>query len=246
MSYRFLSRTKPFLQKLPAAIPSSCALCGCDGDQALCTLCEQRFFSHQPARCRQCGLPVRDQDAELPCAECLQARPAFDATIAAADYVAPVDHLILALKFGNRLAIAPLLARLLHDALLRQPGLLLPELLTVVPLGRRRLAERGFNQSLEIARPLSRTTAIPLAAQLLERTRETAVQAQLPLAQRHRNMRHAFAPVAGTEELISGRHIAVVDDVATTGSTLNEIAAVLKRHGAARVTNLVVARTPPK
>ena len=93
---------------------------------------------------------MADQDAEQ--------RPAFDATIVAAKYAAPIDQLVLALKFGNRLALAPLFARMLRDALLyaHPQEIALPTLLTAVPLGPRRLAERGFNQALEIAKPLSR------------------------------------------------------------------------------------------
>ncbi|WP_229726406.1 ComF family protein [Oxalicibacterium faecigallinarum] len=162
----------------------------------------------------------------------------------ATDYVAPVDQLILALKFGHRLAIAPLLARLLHDAMLQRQDASLPDILIPVPLGQQRLRERGFNQALEIARPLSRATGIALGIRLLERTRDTAMQAQLPLKERHRNIRHAFVPTIKGEQVFRNRHIGLVDDVCTSGNTLNEIAGVLKRYGATRVTNLIVARTP--
>lgn len=248
MPYRFRSKADLLLHKLPSLIPSlipsSCALCGVEDDNLLCKPCEQRFFTHHPPRCRQCGITVPATDATLPCATCLQEQPDFDATIVATDYVAPADHLILALKFGHRLAIAPLLARLLHDAMLHQTLPSLPDILIPVPLSPQRLADRGFNQALEIARPLSRATGIPLGTRLLERTRDTAMQAQLPLKERHRNMRHAFVPTAEGVLTVNGRHIAVIDDVSTSGSTLNAIAEVLKRHGATRVTNLIVARTP--
>lgn len=245
MSYRFLSRIGSLLHRLPSAIPSSCALCGIDGECALCADCRHRHFTALPARCRQCGLPLSGIGDLAQCGDCLRSPPAFDATVVANDYVAPIDHLVLALKFGNRLAIAPLFADLLRDALLRQPALPMPELMTVVPLSRQRLAERGFNQSLEIARPLSRSTGIALLPQLLERTRETRMQASLPPPERQRNVRHAFSVTADMQERIAGKHLAVLDDVMTTGATLAEIAALLKRHGAARVTNLAFARTPP-
>ncbi|MFC7298560.1 ComF family protein [Herminiimonas aquatilis] len=172
--------------------------------------------------------------------------PAFDATIVASDYTAPVDQLVLALKFGNRLALAPLFARKLRDAILREPAFAMPALLAAVPLSEKRLAERGFNQALEIAKPLARAIAIPLAPQLIERTRDTLMQAMLPTAERHRNIRHAFALPANAIKFVRGQHIGLVDDVLTTGETLNEIAATLKRHGAVRITNLVFARTPYK
>ena len=114
-----------------------------------------------------------------------------------------------------------------------------------VPLSDARLCQRGFNQSLEIARPLARILQIPLCPQLLRRVRDTTAQTLLHPDQRRANILHAFAPDNAHRDRIQGRHIGVVDDVMTTGATLNEIAACLKRHGAAGVTNLIFARTPP-
>lgn len=248
MLYRFLDWSRHIIRRLPAAIPSSCALCGIPDRATLCDDCNAQFFSRRPYRCAQCASPLAyaTTDAPQQCGECLRDPRAFDATIAAADYAAPIDHLVLALKFGNQLALAPLFAQMMLDAVLREPAFAMPALLTVVPLGEKRLAERGFNQALEIARPLSRAMAIPLAPQLLDRTRDTLMQALLPPAERHRNIRNAFVLSADAGELVRGRHVGVIDDVMTTGETLNEIAATLKRYGAARVTNLVFARTPPK
>lgn len=246
MPYRFLANAWPLLRRLPQLIPSTCALCGAEECDLLCTACEERFFQQPHPRCPQCGLQTNEADQHRPCGQCLTTLPDYDATIVATDYIAPIDQAILALKFGHRLAIAPMLARLLHDALLRSPGLTLPDMLIAVPLSPQRLAERGFNQSLEIARPLARATGMQLDIHLLQRTRDTAMQTSLPLAERQRNMRHAFVPSPRGSEAIRGRHIAVLDDVLTTGSTLNAIAGVLKRHGAQRVTNLVVARTPAR
>lgn len=114
-----------------------------------------------------------------------------------------------------------------------------------VPLSRARLVQRGFNQSLQIARPLATLMQRPLYAQLLHRVRDTTAQTLLHPDQRRENILHAFTPDEATKDRIRGRHIGVVDDVMTTGATLNEIAACLKRHGAVSVTNLVFARTPP-
>ena len=124
-------------------------------------------------------------------------------------------------------------------------GAPLPTLLTAVPLGPQRLAQRGFNQALEIARPLSAMLGIELAPQLALRLRETRPQTLLPPAQRQQNIRHAFMVDGSALARIAGRHVGVVDDVITTGGTLGELAATLKRYGAARVTNFVFARTPP-
>ena len=107
----------------------------------------------------------------------------------------------------------------------------------------RRQAERGYNQALEIARPLARSLGVALHPRLTARVRETTAQSGVAPEQRQRNIAGAFAvPDAA---LVRGRHIGIVDDVMTSGGTLNELAATLKRHGAARVSNLVFARTPP-
>ncbi|MEN3292101.1 MAG: hypothetical protein V7642_1354, partial [Burkholderiales bacterium] len=180
------------------------------------------------------------------CGDCLKQPPAFDATIAAVDYAPPLDQLVLALKFGNRLALAPLFARMLRDAVLRSPGFALPMQLTAAPLGAQRLMERGFNQALEIAKPLSRALGVPLDAKLVVRMRDTQAQAMLHPDERRENIRNAFFVSAHAMDSVRGRHIGVVDDVITTGETLNELAATLKRFGAARVTNFVFARTLPR
>jgi ComF family protein len=233
--------------RLPVLLPSSCALCGTACDHGLCPGCRRQFLGKQQRRCRQCAgvlAGVATAGASV-CGDCLAQPPAFDATIVAADYAAPLDQLVLALKFGQRLALAPLCSALLRDALLAQAGLApLPTLLTAVPLGNQRLAERGFNQALEIARPLAPALGIPLAPQLVARLRDTRPQARLHPDQRQRNIRHGFVVPPPALEQVRGQHIGVVDDVITTGATLNELAATLKRFGAARVTNLVFARTP--
>ena len=155
----------------------------------------------------------------------------------------PLDQLVLQLKFGGRLALAALFARCLRDAVLQQPGFVLPALLCPVPLGPRRLAERGYNQALEIARPLARALGVTLHPRLAQRVHETQAQSRVSPEQRRDNIAGAFAISDGA--LVDGRHIGIVDDVMTSGQTLNELAATFKRYGAARVTNLVFARTPP-
>jgi ComF family protein len=236
--------------RLPAAIPSSCALCGSSGEDGICDGCRQQFLGTPGQRCSRCAvcLPGTAAAATGLCGACLREPPAFDATIAAADYAPPVDQLVLALKFGGRLALAPLLARMLRDATLRMRhgDMALPTLLTAVPLGPQRLAERGFNQALEIAKPLSYTLGIQLAPHLLVRLRDTRAQSLLHPAERHENIRRAFIVPNEAIDNVRGRHIGVVDDVVTTGETLHEIAATLKRFGAVRVTNFVFARTLPK
>ncbi len=230
---------------LRALLPASCALCGMRSDDALCPACAAQFFGSAAAvaRCPCCANPLPAGAAAALCGSCLRERPAFDATVVACDYALPLDQLVLQLKFGHRLALAALFAGLLRDALLQRPGFALPALLCPVPLGPQRLAERGFNQALEIARPLARALGVALHPRLAARAHETQAQSSVAPEQRRRNIAHAFT--VSDPALIEGRHVGIVDDVMTSGQTLNELAATFKRYGAARVSNLVFARTPP-
>lgn len=242
MPRRLFHLPRAVLTRLRDMFPTSCALCGSDHDDAVCDSCSAQHFSGRQHRCEQCAAPLPAMMTATTCGQCLKAPPAFDATIVATDYAPPVDQLVLALKFGNRLELAPLLARMLHGAT-RSAQTPLPVLLTAVPLGAGRLAERGFNQSLEIARPLSRALCTRLDERLVARTRDTRAQALLHPDERDKNIRNAFVVPAHKIDLVRGQHIGVIDDVMTTGETLNELAATLKRFGASRITNLVFART---
>ena len=229
-----------------ALLPCSCALCGELAHDAVCAPCTLRYAGPGGPRCPCCANPLdQGETAGLACGACIAEEPAFDATLVAVDYAAPLDGLVLGLKFGARLPLAPWFAGRLRDAVLAQPNWPLPELLCPVPLGPRRLAERGFNQALEIARPLARMIGVPLQPRLALRAVETAAQSGVTPRERAGNIRGAFEVAPGMAELIEGRHVGVVDDVMTSGHTLNELAATLKAAGAARVSNLVFARTPP-
>ncbi|RJX32987.1 MAG: ComF family protein [Oxalobacter sp.] len=238
--------TRQLHHGIAAAMPSSCALCGVDAKEALCEGCQLQFLREHPARCVQCAntLPHALAHDSHVCGSCLNDPPAFDATIVAANYTAPIDQLVLSLKFAGQLALAPLFANLLHASWQREQRDALPSLLTIVPLGSERLIQRGFNQALEIARPLGRALALPLLPQLVSRVRETVAQSSLPPEERRKNVRRAFTLSNEAAAHIKGEHVGVVDDVMTTGETLHELAATLKKGGAARVTNFVFARAP--
>ena len=236
---------------LGALLPSTCALCGgCGGGgggggasvDAVCGACEAAYVAAR-TRCPCCANPLGILDAGRRCGACLAASPAFDATLAGCDYAAPLDSLVLQLKFGAGLALAPWMARVLRDAILAAGMPALPDVLCPVPLGPRRLVERGYNQALEVARPLAAAMGVALAPQLLSRTRETTAQSGAAPGQRRNNVRGAFC--VNLEEAVRARHVGVVDDVMSSGHTLDEIATVLKEAGAVRVTNIVFARTPP-
>jgi ComF family protein len=227
-----------------ALLPSCCALCGEVCGQVVCAPCHEQYVSAR-CRCLRCANPLADSEGASLCGSCLADPPAFDATLAAADYAAPLDQLVLQLKFGGRLALAPWFAQLLRDAVLAQPGFLLPELLCPVPLGPRRLVERGFNQALEIARPLAGSLGVPVQPKLAVRAVDTRAQSGVAPDERKQNIRGAFAVAPEMMDAVAGRHVGIIDDVMTSGHTLAELAATLKQAGAARVSNLVFARTPP-
>ncbi len=231
---------------IDALLPCSCALCGETAGAVVCPPCQRDHAAPGGARCPCCANPLgAHEHAGQRCAGCIATAPQFDATLAAADYAAPLDSLVLRLKFGAQLPLAPWFAARMVDAVLAQPAWPLPELLCPVPLGPRRLVERGFNQALEIARPLSVALGAPLEPRLLVRAIDTAAQSGVAPSERAGNIHGAFEVADDALGKIQGRHIGVIDDVMTSGHTLNEIAATLKRAGAARVSNLVFARTPP-
>jgi ComF family protein len=216
-------------------LPQDCLLCGqAAGARALCAACAADLPLLPAQRCPVCALPT---PAGAVCGACLKHPPHYDETIAPLVYAFPVDRLLQALKYGHRLAIAAHFARLLEAAAAGvRADIVLP-----MPLHRGRLRERGFNQAVELARPLARARGLPLAFDLVERSRDTVPQASLPWKNRARNIRGAFLCRAR----LDGRQVLIVDDIMTTGATLNELARALRNAGAARVTNCVVARTLP-
>lgn len=214
----------------------TCYLCRGESRGMLCGQCNADLPKLARPRCPQCALP---SPAGAICGRCLRETPAFDATTAVFAYAFPVDILVQGLKFRGELALAPLLADALHAELAERQADPV-ELLVPVPLHELRLRERGYNQSMEIARALAGLTGIRAAADLCVRVRNTAAQLELPWKERLDNVRDAFS----CRRAVEGKRIAVVDDVMTTGATLNEVAATLKKFGAVRVVNWVVARTP--
>lgn len=226
-------------------LPATCALCGMHAHSLLCAACSASLHDAR-ARCPVCALPLPPQAApQQPCGACLARPPRFANTIAACDYALPQDRLVLALKFGRQTGLGPHLAHQLRDAILRQQPHTLPDLLCPVPLSRERLAERGYNQALEIARPLAQWLGVPLEPRLCLRVRDTAAQSGLSLRARSANLRRAFLPHPAHLARLPGLHVGVVDDVMTSSRTLNEMARMLRRHGVVRVSNYVFARTPP-
>jgi ComF family protein len=171
------------------------------------------------------------------CGPCLSQPPAFLATHAAFRYAFPVDRLVQRFKFHGDLALAGLFAEALGE---RVAGEARPDLLVAAPLAPRRLRERGFNQAVEVARRVASRLALRFDAGACAKPMDTARQAELAGAPRRANLRGAFTVCRD----VRGLHVAIVDDVMTTGRTLDELARTLIAAGARRADAWVVARTP--
>ena len=213
-------------------LPGSCPLCAADsGSGLLCPACASDLPQLPAALCPQCGDGTTLGER---CGACLKDPPAFARTVALFRYEFPVDRLIQALKYGHQLPLAAWFGARLGQVLVAADyDLVLP-----LPLHPSRLRTRGFNQSLEIARPVARALGLPIDPILLTRARATPPQADLPFKERARNVRGAFE-CAGD---LAGRRILLVDDVMTTGSTLREAARILKLHSAGQITVAIAAR----
>lgn len=223
-------------------LPCACALCGAVQGGLVCSGCIGDLAPQlHRRRCIQCAIALESRHTARHCHACLAGAPDFDATVVIADYDWPLDHLVTGLKFRAQLPLAAWLAGQLGNALAAAPGDL-PDVLLPVPLSPARLHSRGYNQAWEIARRLARQLNIPARANALHRVRDNPAQATLDRAERLTNLHGAF--VVAEPARIVGRHIGIVDDVMTTGTTLGEIATQLKRAGASRVTNVVALRTP--
>lgn len=220
--------------------PPTCLLCTAPADTPwdICSACRSDLpVNNRP--CSRCALPLGyTPGGRNTCGKCLRKEPAFDHCFSPFIYRPPISHMIGRLKFHNGLVHGRLLSMLLAEQIVSS-GTVLPELLLPVPLHPHRLRERGFNQASVIAQGLSGRLGIPVDYRICRRVTATRAQSTLDQGARLRNMRGAF--------LITGRlrvkHVAVIDDVVTTGATTNELAGVLKRSGVERVDVWSCART---
>lgn len=221
-----------------ALLPPHCLLCGRAGARArdLCDACAADLVRNRIS-CPRCALPL-ETSAPL-CGECLQREPPFATAVVPFVYASPLDQLVTRLKFGSNLAAGRVLSELWIDAL-RAAAPTLPDALIPVPLHPQRLRERGYNQALELARPMAQAFSIELLDAVLLRTRATCAQSNLDAQERHRNLRGAFT----VTDAALPAHVAVVDDVMTTGATLHECAGTLLRAGVARVDVWALGRAP--
>ncbi|MCW8195007.1 ComF family protein [Proteobacteria bacterium 005FR1] len=221
---------------LDLLLPRRCLLCDeASSKQMLCAPCRADLPWLANA-CTRCALPLQDE-AEI-CGRCLGKPPAFDACFAAFHYASPVDRLIGQFKNQRRLSAGKILSRLLLSILAERRARM-PDVIAPVPLHWRRQIARGFNQAAFVAGYLARELNVPLV-DLARRSQATPKQQQLDRKQRLRNLRDAFSITAD----VTGRRIALLDDVVTTGATAQALSLALKRAGAARVEVWAIARTP--
>jgi ComF family protein len=221
--------------KLRQALPAQpCLLCGSfSHDGAWCKACDSTLPYLTTPRCPLCALPTLNGNI---CGRCLKNMPQFDRTLAVFAYAFPLDKLVQALKFGEQLMLANGLA----DSLARRVEVR-PDCIIAMPLHSSRLRERGFNQSIELARRVAKSLNVPLLPHACVRVRDTPPQSVLAWKERGKNMRKAFT----CSQDLTGKHVAVVDDVMTSGASLNEVSAALRSAGASEVSAWVIARTMP-
>lgn len=224
--------------------PATCILCNIPthSEKDICQACASDLPQLKNS-CPQCAFPisVNAGTTQLKCGRCLRYAPSYDATIALYYYQEPVARLITQLKFNHQLKYARLLGELLTDGLLKrqQQGYLLPEVIIPVPLHILRLRERGFNQSLEIARIVAKRLHLPIDISSCQRQRATLAQSSLPAKQRKRNIQNAFKVL----QPITVKHVSILDDVVTTGHTVHELGKQLRKAGIQTIDVWCCART---
>ena len=211
-----------------------CVLCGSMSHHGIwCEACDVAMPYHNAPHCPICARTTPTGEV---CGQCLKKRPAFSRTVALLGYSFPADRLIQAMKYNEQLALARMFAEKLLQRLDRSR---LPDCVIAMPLHPARLKSRGFNQAQLIAAPLARSLDLPLLNHACRRLRDTPSQTSLPFKERGRNMRGAFACDAD----FAGKHVALVDDVMTTGASMNALAEAARKCGATDISAWVVART---
>ena len=213
-----------------------CVLCGSMSHEGLwCGACDTALPYLDAPHCPVCALPAPTGEV---CGHCLKEPPLFTRTTAVFSYSFPLDKLVQAMKYGEQLALAYAFAEKLA---LRIDKSNLPDCIIPMPLHPAKLRERGFNQSLLLAATAARKLDIELLANICQRVRDTPPQSALPWKERKKNVRNAFR----CDRDMDGKRVALVDDVMTTGASLNALAEAVQKRGAAEISAWVVARTLP-
>jgi ComF family protein len=213
-----------------------CVLCGSMSREGLwCAACDAGLPYFNMPHCPVCALPTLAGEV---CGHCLTHPPLFSDTTAAFSYAFPLDKLIQAMKYGEQLALARAFAKKLALCINKNA---LPDYVIPIPLHPAKLRKRGFNQSLLIAATIANELNLKLLPNVCQRVRDTPSQSTLPWQERSNNVRNAFQ----CDIDLTGKHIAMVDDVLTSGASLNAFAAAIQKQGAREISAWVVARTLP-
>lgn len=222
-------------------LPGACLICGAASSSIdLCQPCEHDLPWLENS-CSGCALPLSPNVSGQLCGSCIQRPPPYAKTIALFSYQAPIDRLIMGLKFHNKLSHAALLSKLMIKRLsIAYRNESLPDLIIPVPLHPHRLRERGYNQTVELARPLAKHFKIPIDFKSCQRIRSTLAQTELPAADRQANIKNAFLV---TRKIANCKHVAILDDVITTGHTILELSKNLRKAGIEQIDIWCCART---
>jgi ComF family protein len=226
--------------------PACCVLCEIQvtGALSLCRPCLQDL-PRLKNTCYQCGLPLANQQEASVCGQCQQSSPPIDYLMSSLHYAYPVNYLLSQLKFKRDLTYAKIFSHIMLATLQKHyagQATALPDIIIPIPLHKKRSRQRGFNQALEIAKPLARKLNIPLSIDTVQRIKYTQAQSLLSAAKRRKNLHHSFI----INQRMTAEHIVLVDDVVTTGTTVYELATLLKQSGVKKVGVWAVARAVNK
>ena len=237
-------RWKRWSERLLSIFPCTCLACRQPAHRLLCQPCREKITHPEPC-CNRCGEKLPDSPTgPRICGDCLAHPPPFEQMLFAASYDELLGSLVHQFKYSGKLIVGDVLAALLIEALdKRYADLPRPDLLVPVPLHPRRLRERGFNQSHELAKHIGKRLQIPVARGIISRTGATPKQAGLSRQERRRNVKGAFAINPGRRTECRGKRVAVVDDVVTTGSTVAEVSRLLAKCQPSTISVYTVART---
>lgn len=219
--------------------PRRCVLClAFTQDSDLCIECNRDLVLNHEC-CPRCAAPLGEgSEHELVCGACIKKVPEFDTSFIPFRYAYPLDRMIQRLKYAGELSVGRVLANSFAARLLATRSATWPQAIVPVPLGRARYLSRGYNQAIELAQQMRGRINIPLRTDWVVRARETTEQAALARDERQTNVRGAFAMNRAPD----CDHVAILDDVVTTGSTVNEVAKVLRKAGVRRIDVWAIAR----